>query len=91
MSTATHKKLLTVSELAKFRKCSTRTIFRFIVQQKLPEPIYIDGISLWPTKEIERWVEVGCPSRKTWNVVKQLEEQLRAAKANKPQKKKKLS
>jgi predicted DNA-binding transcriptional regulator AlpA len=86
-----HKRLVTINEVAKILKCSRRTIFRFNVQQKTPPPLSIDGITMWPAKDIEQWIEIGYPSRKTWNVVKKLEEKLRAANAKKPQKKKRLS
>jgi predicted DNA-binding transcriptional regulator AlpA len=91
METITPKRLLTINDLAKILKCSRRTIFRLNVQQKTPPPLDINGLSMWPAKEIKRWVAIGCPSRKAWKVVKQLEEKLRAAKAKQSQKKKRVS
>jgi len=31
-----------------------------------PEPVKLGRRSLWNRKEIEDWVELGCPARKPW-------------------------
>jgi predicted DNA-binding transcriptional regulator AlpA len=85
-----NKKMLAVNDVAKILNCARRTIFRFISLQKMPAPLHISNTSMWPAKDIARWIEVGCPSQKTWEVIQGLEEKLKAAKAKAKTKVKKL-
>jgi predicted DNA-binding transcriptional regulator AlpA len=75
------KNWLGVNDVAKILNCSKRTVFRFAAMQKMPEPMQVSGASHWPAKDIGQWIQVGCPSRKTWDVIKQLEKKLKEAKA----------
>jgi len=51
------EQLLTVEDVAKLFRVSTRTIFAWIENGKMPMPFKITGgRNLWPRKEISEWI-----------------------------------
>ena len=37
---------------------------------RCPAPVKLGGRTLWRVEELRRWVEVGCPDRRTWEALK---------------------
>jgi predicted DNA-binding transcriptional regulator AlpA len=33
---------------------------------RVPRPVKLCGATLWRVKELEEWINAGCPSRKEW-------------------------
>ena len=33
---------------------------------RIPAPVKLGGRTLWRVEELRRWVEAGCPDRRTW-------------------------
>lgn len=58
--------LLTRRELARLLRLSTRTVDRLRTCDAIPEPLVIGVKVLWRRSEIEQWVLLGCPDRKTF-------------------------
>ena len=54
--------MLTVRDLAKLLKCSTRTIYRLSDAGKMPRPVRLGALVRWRLAEIEPWISQGCPS-----------------------------
>jgi predicted DNA-binding transcriptional regulator AlpA len=36
---------------------------------RIPRPVKLGGRTLWRTEELRRWVQAGCPDRKTWEAL----------------------
>jgi predicted DNA-binding transcriptional regulator AlpA len=52
--------LLTVNDVARLLKVSTRTIWRYVVLQKVPEPIHINGNTVrWRAADIAEYLKSG--------------------------------
>jgi predicted DNA-binding transcriptional regulator AlpA len=34
--------------------------------ERIPAPVRLGGRTLWRVEELRRWVEAGCPGRRTW-------------------------
>jgi predicted DNA-binding transcriptional regulator AlpA len=54
--------LLTVEELAKILKVSVRTVWRRRKAADVPAPVKIAGAVRWRSRDIERWINQGCPA-----------------------------
>jgi predicted DNA-binding transcriptional regulator AlpA len=37
---------------------------------RIPAPVKLGGRTLWRVEELRRWVEAGCPCRKTWEALR---------------------
>lgn len=35
---------------------------------RIPAPVKLGGRTLWRVQELRRWVEAGCPDRRTWEI-----------------------
>ena len=57
-------------ELAALLGVSLRQVWRLNAAGKLPRPVRLGGAVRWLRKEIEAFVEAGCPDRQTWEEVK---------------------
>jgi len=57
-------------ELAALLGVSLRQVWRLSSSGKLPKPLRLGGSVRWSLKEIEAFVEAGCPDRQTWEEVK---------------------
>ena len=54
--------LMTVNEVAKVLRVSTRSIWRLVTHHKLVMPIRIGGSIRWRRSDIEAWIAMGCPT-----------------------------
>lgn len=66
------KEALTVSakELAIMLGVSVRQIWRLNAAGMLPRAVSLGGSRKWLRKEIEAFLEAGCPDRETWEMMK---------------------
>jgi predicted DNA-binding transcriptional regulator AlpA len=53
--------LITLPDLAKMLKISTRTAARLRSRGKLPKAIQLGGCVRWRRSEIQAWIDAGCP------------------------------
>ena len=63
---------LTISAkvLAQLLGVSLRQVWRLNATAKLPKPIRLGGSVRWLKREIEEFVEAGCPDRQSWEAMK---------------------
>jgi len=54
--------LLTIKEVVDKCKMSVEWIKEAIDSGKIPVPIYLDGHERWREKDIDKWIESGCPT-----------------------------
>ena len=62
--------LLTVGAVAQILNLSKRTIHRLNCTGKIPSPVKISGSIRWRQSDIDHWIDLGCPDRKTFNMRK---------------------
>jgi excisionase family DNA binding protein len=55
--------LLTVKEVAEMLGLSERTVYRLSDAGNMPCPVKLGAAVRWRTKELEAWIEEGCPAR----------------------------
>jgi excisionase family DNA binding protein len=53
--------LLDVGQVADMLACSARTVYRLADAGRMPRPVKIGRLVRWRQKELEDWVEEGCP------------------------------
>ena len=53
--------LMDVGQLARMLDVSTRTLWRMLSAGQLVEPIKLGGSTRWRRRDVEEWVEAGCP------------------------------
>ena len=53
--------LLTVAEVAKVLRISTRSVWRLVNTGKLIKPVRIGGSIRWRRTDLENWIVRGCP------------------------------
>ena len=58
--------LLSATELGLMVQLSARQIFRLNSSGKIPAPLKIGGAVRWAKEDIEKWISLGCPDRKTF-------------------------
>lgn len=61
MSDREEKLLVDVHEVARLLSISTRAVFKWVEQGKLPKPLKIGRCCRWRKSELVAWVERGCP------------------------------
>jgi excisionase family DNA binding protein len=54
--------LLTVKEVAEMLGLSERTVYRLADVAKMPRPVKIGAAVRWRKKELDTWIEDGCPA-----------------------------
>jgi len=64
------KILLTANEFAQLLGIGRSTLMRHQSSGKIPLPVRIGGSTRWRRKEIEEWVDAGCPSRSRWEAMR---------------------
>jgi prophage regulatory protein len=64
------EQLITVRQLAEMLATSVRSVWRYRSAGKLPKPLRLGGSVRWSLKEIEAFVEAGCPDRASWEALK---------------------
>ena len=62
--------VVSARELARLLGVSIRQIWRLNSSGKLPKPMRLGGSVRWLRKEIEAFVEAGCPDRQRWEAMK---------------------
>jgi excisionase family DNA binding protein len=60
-TTASSPALLDVVQVAELCGCSTRTVYRLADRGRMPKPVKLGALSRWLRREIDEWVEAGCP------------------------------
>lgn len=58
--------LISGNDLAKLLDVDLRTVRKFDYSGKLPRPVRLGKSVKWRVEEIQRWIDAGCPDRKTW-------------------------
>jgi len=53
--------LLTQREVANRCKMPVKWVEEAASSGKIPSPVYLDGHKRWQEKEIDEWIEAGCP------------------------------
>lgn len=65
--------LLTAKTLAKTLSTSIRSIWRYRSSGRLPEIVKIAGAIRWRKQDIDQWISMGCPNRKTFEAKREAE------------------
>lgn len=65
--------LLNVSELAQQLAVSKRTIWWMVAAGKCPSPISLGRAKRWLAREVQAWVQHGCPARVVWDAIWKLQ------------------
>ena len=66
---ASLSRLIGRCDLAVSLGIATATLDRKTAAEKLPRPIKIGSRVLWSRQVIDRWVELGCPDRETFEAL----------------------
>ena len=70
-STAIMPLLIPAAEVGKLLGVSTRTVWNMHQDGELgPLPIALRGSTRWKAEEIAAWVEVDCPNRERWLIMR---------------------
>lgn len=62
----TRKSLLSAKEFAKMISLSFRQVHRLNSCGKIPAPVKVGGSLRWKLEDIEQWIAMRCPDRKTF-------------------------
>ena len=62
--------LLTAKAMAKMLSTSVRSIWRYRSAGRLPETVKIGGAIRWKQQDIEQWISMGCPDRRTFEAMR---------------------
>lgn len=54
--------LLKVGEVAGLLGCSGRQVYRLADGGKMPRPVKLGGSVRWRRREVQDWIDAGCPS-----------------------------
>ena len=71
MSMGQAERLVDVGAVAERGSFSKRTVFRLNSAGKLPAPVRVGGCLRWRESDIEAWMAMGCPDRKTFETRKE--------------------
>lgn len=58
--------LVSAVSLAKLLQVSTRTLWRLRSSGRLPKPVQVGGSLRWRTREVQDWIDAGCPRLDEW-------------------------
>ncbi|MFC1739247.1 helix-turn-helix transcriptional regulator [Planctomycetota bacterium] len=61
--------LLSAADCARMCGISRRSWFRFVASAKVPACVRVGASPRWVRKTLERWIELGCPGRKTFEAM----------------------
>ena len=56
--------LLTAEQVGQLLGCSWRTVYRLRDAGRIPPPVKLNGMVRWSRKEVEAWIDEGCPSHR---------------------------
>lgn len=62
--------LLKIDEVAERLGIAKSTLWRLNASGKIPRPVRIGRSTRWRSDELEDWVEIGCPPREKWEIMK---------------------
>ncbi|WP_432212216.1 helix-turn-helix transcriptional regulator [Anaerobaca lacustris] len=71
-------RLINVNELADILGISMRHLWRMKAAGELPEPVHLRNSVRWLLADIERWLEMGCPSKTQFEVQKRTRDRAEA-------------
>jgi DNA-binding NtrC family response regulator len=57
--------LLTNKEVANRLKMPVEWVEKSAASGKMPKPVYLDGHKRWKEKDIDEWIQAGCPLTQT--------------------------
>lgn len=57
--------MISVTEVAKILKVSTRSVWRLVSSRKIVLPVKVGGAARWRYDELRQWIDSGCPSQET--------------------------
>ena len=63
--------LLTAKDAAKLCRLSKRSWFRLSSAGRIPKPVRIGGSVRWRQSDVELWLSMNCPDRKTFEAMQQ--------------------
>ena len=66
--------LLTKKEIADKCRMTEEWVTEATGSGKIPSPIYLDGNERWIDREIDKWIEAGCPSKQELQVMQKTED-----------------
>lgn len=64
------EKLLSVKAVAQILSVSKRSVHRANSSGKIPKSVRVGGAVRWRESDIEEWIALGCPDRKTFENMK---------------------
>jgi prophage regulatory protein len=64
---------ISARDLAKLLGISLRQCWRLNSAGRLPRPIRLGGSVRWKRAEVQQWFEAGCPERKVWDAMKEVQ------------------
>jgi predicted DNA-binding transcriptional regulator AlpA len=53
--------LISAAEVARLLQVSTRTVWRQLSADQIPQPVRFGGTVRWRIEEIRKWIAEGCP------------------------------
>ena len=56
--------LIDIEAVARTLGCSSRHVRRLIDSRRMPKPVKLGALIRWTRKEIDAWLDDGCPSCK---------------------------
>ncbi len=59
--------LLTVRDVARALKVSPRQIWKLLASGRVPEPVRLSRSVRWRRADIDEWIRLGCPDRKSFD------------------------
>lgn len=59
--------LMSARDLGEVLRISVRSVWRLNASGKLPRPVRIGRSVRWRRCDIDRWIELGCPDRRTFD------------------------
>lgn len=60
------ERMLDVQGVAELLACSTRHIYRLADSGRMPRPVRLGRLVRWRQRELEGWIEDGCPKVRSW-------------------------
>lgn len=70
--TQTTEQLLTADEVGNILGLSKRQVFRLSSSGRIVKPLKIVGSTRFRRSDIERWISLGCPDRRTFEETRNL-------------------
>lgn len=64
-ATANNAVFISIDDVANMLDCSTRHVRRLADWGRIPKPVKLGAILRWIKADLERWVQDGCPCRKS--------------------------